>query len=161
MKVGRAFVAGSVGGLVMTALMWMGRTMMGIQSNMEMMFGTMFGMMPGNAAWLLGFAIHLIGSGLIGLIYAWVIEHVTHRGGWVIGAGIGFVHAIIAGLVMGIMPEMHALIPEEMRAPGFFMSNMGAMTVVSEFVMHAIYGGVVGAMYASVSATRAAPPATA
>lgn len=115
MKADRAFVAGIAGGAAMTALGWLGRITMGLPSNMEMMFGTMFGTMfgmrEGPGAWLLGLAIHLIGSGLIALIYARVFEHVTHRAGWLIGTGIGFVHAVIAGVVMGFIPAMHALIP--------------------------------------------------
>lgn len=140
----------------MSALMWLGREMMDMPGNMEMLFGTMFGMTQGNTAWLLGFAIHLVVSGLIALIYGWVFERVTHRAGWLVGAGVGFVHAVIAGLVMGMMPAMHALIPGQMPAPGFYMSNMGAMTVVSEFVLHMIYGAIVGAMYGSVVRWRPA-----
>jgi hypothetical protein len=120
---------------------------------MEMMFGTMFGMRQGASAWLLGFAIHLAGSALIALLYGWIFEHVTHRANWLIGVGIGFIHGILAGIVMGFMPEMHALIPEQMPTPGFFMANMGATTVVFDFVMHMIYGAIVGAAYGPIAHT--------
>jgi hypothetical protein len=152
-KTDRALISGMAGGLVMTALAWIARATMDLPSNMEMMFGTMFGMRQGTSAWLLGLGIHLAGSALIALIYAWSFERVTHRANWLIGGGIGSLHALIAGGVMGFMPEMHALIPEHMPAPGFFMANMGAMPVILDFAMHMIYGAIVGAAYG-----RVAPP---
>lgn len=42
----------------MTGLAWLARATIDVPSNMEMLFGTMFG----TAAWPLGFAIHLTGS---------------------------------------------------------------------------------------------------
>lgn len=86
MNGGNAFVAGVVGGLVMSGLMWLARTMMAMPANLEMMLGTMVAD-PGSTAWIIGFAMHLMISGAIALIYAWAFEHVTHRAAWLIGAG--------------------------------------------------------------------------
>lgn len=149
MNAGRAFVAGLVGGAVMSVLMWMARTMMGMPANLEMMLGTMV-TDPGTTAWLVGFVMHLMISGAIALIYAWAFEHVTHRAGWVVGVGFGVVHAIIAGVVMGMMPMMHPRMPNPVMPPGAFMSQLGAMGVLAEFMLHMIYGAVVGAMYGPV-----------
>jgi hypothetical protein len=153
MKAGRAFVAGMVGGAVMSALMWMGRTVMGMPANLEMMLGTMF-TDPGATAWIIGFVMHLMISGAIALIYAWAFEHITHRAGWLLGAGFGIVHAIIGGMVMGMMPMMHPRMPNPIMPPGAFMSSMGTMGVVAEFVLHMVYGAVVGAMYGAVVHAR-------
>jgi hypothetical protein len=128
MKTGRAFVSGVVGGAVMSAMLAMAR-MMGMPAKLETMLGTMF-LPEGAAAWLLGFVMHLMISGLIALIYAWGFENVTHRAGWLVGAGFGLVHSIVGGVFMGMMPMMHPKIPEMMPAPGAFMSNLGAMGVV-------------------------------
>lgn len=149
MRTGRAFVAGVVGGAVMSALMWMGR-LMGMPANLEMMLGTMLGMAPGLMTWVIGFVMHLIISGLIALIYGWAFERLTHRAGWMIGAGFGVIHAIIGGFAMGMMPAIHPMMPQPMQPPGAFMSNMGTMGVVAEFVLHMVYGAVVGAMYGPV-----------
>jgi hypothetical protein len=65
--------------------------------------------------------------------------------GW-LGVFVGLGHAVVAGLFMGMMPAMHPLIPELMPAPGAFMSGMGPMGVVAEFVGHALYGAIVGAI---------------
>ncbi len=158
MKYGKAFGAGVLGAAVMTVIMALARAM-GMPANLEMMLGTMI-LQPGTGAFLLGLVMHLTISGLIALIYTWGFENVTHRSSAGIGAGFGVIHGVIGGIFMGMMPMMHPLIPEVMPAPGAFMSNMGAMGVTAEMVLHVIYGMVVGAMYAPTHvAGRARVPA--
>ena len=147
MNGGRAFWAGIVGGVVMTILMWMARTFMGMPMNLEMMEGTMLVRPPRPVAWAVGLVMHLMISGLIGLLYAWAFEHVTHRAGAGVGALFGLVHAVLAGLAMGMVPAIHPLIPGEMPAPGAFLSNI-PMGPVAVFALHVIFGSVVGAIYA-------------
>jgi len=158
MQTGKAFVAGVVGGAVMSALTAMARALMGMPANLEMMLGTMVVQPPSAVAWTVGLAIHLVLSGLIALIYAWGFERVTHRAGWAVGAGFGVIHAIIGGLFMGMVPAMHPLIPEQMPAPGAFMSNV-PMGPVALFVLHIIYGAVVGAIYRPVEHPARRPAA--
>lgn len=151
MKVGRAFVAGIVGGVAMSGVMWIGRTFLGMDVNLSMMLGTMVVQPPGAVAWSVGFLMHLMISGLIALLYAWGFEHVTHRGGWLVGVGFSLLHSIGTGLFMGMVPAIHPMIRAgQMPAPGLFMANKGAMYVVALFMLHAIYGAVVGAMYGPV-----------
>lgn len=146
MRTGQAFVAGVVGGVTMTVLQWLVRTFMGMTVNIEMIWGTMF--LPNSGgAWLLGFVIHLLVSGVIGLIYALAFELVTHRAGAGLGAGFSLVHSVFAGLFMGVLPAMHPRIPEAVPAPGFFMSAMGVVGIVVLLLIHAAYGAVVGALY--------------
>jgi len=149
MNAGRAFVAGVVGGAVMSMGLAMGRAM-GMPAKLEMMLGTMPGLQPGTGAFVLGLMMHLTISGLIALVYAWGFETLTHRSSAAIGAGFGVVHGIIGGVFMGMMPLMHPLIPEMMPAPGFFMVNLGMMGVMAEMVLHMVYGAIVGAMYEPV-----------
>jgi hypothetical protein len=147
-NVGRAFMAGVAGGAVMSIGMAIGRAL-GMPGNVEQMMGTMF-VPPGTTAFLLGLFIHLMVSGLIALIYAWGFEHVTHRAGFLVGLGFAVVHTVIAGIVMGMMPMMHPMIPERMPPPGFFMANLGAMAAIAEVVLHLIYGAIVGGLYGPV-----------
>lgn len=149
MNFGKAFLAGVVGGVVMSIGLAMGRAM-GMPANLEMMLGTMMGSQPSTMIWVMGFVMHLIISGLIALIYAVGFEYLTHRSGWLIGVGFGVIHAIIGGIFMGMMPMMHPLIPEQMPAPGAFMSNLGMMGVIAEIMLHLIYGAIVGAIYTPV-----------
>src|SRR5918996_4165907 len=149
MKYGKAFGAGVVGAVVMTVIMAMARAM-GMPVNLELMLGTMMGGPPSLATWILGFIIHLVAGGIFALIYAAGFEYLTHRADWLVGVGFGFIHSLFAGLLMAMMPAMHPLIPEQMPAPGAFMSNMGLMGVVAEIMLHLIYGAIVGAMYGPV-----------
>jgi hypothetical protein len=148
MKVGTAFAAGAAGGAAMVAMLWIARAIFGMDVNLSMMLGTMVVLPPGPIAWVAGFVMHLIISGLIALAYAWGFEHVTHRAGWATGVAFSVIHAFIGGLMFGLVPAIHWLIPEQMPAPGMFLANKGALYVLAFFVLHAVYGAIVGAIYA-------------
>jgi hypothetical protein len=135
-----------VGGVAMTILAWLVRRA-GLDMNAEMMLGSMVSSAPGLTTWLIGFAMHLMISALIALIYAWGFEHVTHRAGAAIGLGFAVIHVAIAGMVMAMIPAMHPMIPEQMPAPGAFMANMGPMFVALFVIEHLLYGAIVGAIY--------------
>ncbi len=152
MKAGKALVAGIIGGVAMTLLAWLARQM-GIGMDAEMMLGTMVSS-PGNAAWLIGFAMHMMLSVAIAFIYAWGFERVTHRAGAVVGLGFAVIHVFLAGMVMGMIPAMHPMIPEQMPAPGAFMANMGTTFVALFVIEHLMFGTIVGAMYGPVVSAR-------
>jgi hypothetical protein len=158
----KALVAGVIGAAVMSIIMAMAR-MMGMPANLEMMLGTMTGGPPSAIRWIMGWIIHLIAGGIFALIYAVGFEYWTHRAGWLVGLGFGIIHTLFSGLLLAMMPIMHPLVPEMMPAPGAFMANLGMMGVGAFFMLHLIYGAIVGAMYgpvvhqplgASVDATR-------
>lgn len=149
MKAGKAFIAGVVGGAVMSVLLAIGRAM-GMPINLEMMLGTMTGMAPGAGTWVLGLIMHLAISGAIGLLYALGFEHVARRAGALPGVVFSLLHIVVGGLVMGAAPSIHPLIPEAMMAPGAFLSNVGDAGVIAFVALHAIYGAVVGVMYGPV-----------
>ncbi|MDP9310480.1 MAG: hypothetical protein M3R24_06265 [Chloroflexota bacterium] len=154
MNYGRAFFAGVVGGAAMTAVITLVRVMGIMDVNLSMMEGSMITAAVGLGTWLLGFVMHLMISGLIALAYAAGFEHVTHRAGWHIGVGFSLIHSLIAGLMFGTMPTIHPLVPDQMPAPGMFMSNKGLMGVLAFFMLHALYGAIVGAMYHVVHTAR-------
>ncbi|MGH7664008.1 MAG: DUF6789 family protein [Gemmatimonadaceae bacterium] len=149
MRIGKAIIAGVVGGVAMTILAWLVRQA-GLPMNAEMMLGSMVSSSPGATTWLIGFIMHLMISALIALAYAWGFERVTHRAGAVVGLGFAVIHVIIAGVVMAMIPVMHPMIPEQMPAPGAFMANMGATFVALFVIEHLLYGAIVGAMYGPV-----------
>lgn len=116
---------------------------MGLSVNVEMIWGTMF--LPNSGgAWLLGLIIHLMVSGIAGLIYAAAFEFITYRASAALGAAFSLVHSVIAGVSIGMLPAIHPRIPEAVPAPGVFMSAMGLTGVVGLFVLHAIYGAIGG-----------------
>jgi hypothetical protein len=143
-----------VGGAVMTVLMFMGRMMGMTAMDLEMALGSMMTQSISSMSWIIGFVIHLMISGLIALVYAYGFEYITHKAGWLTGAGFGVVHVIIAGIFMGMIGMMHPLmvasqsVPDgKLLAPGFFAANFGMMTVVAFIMLHLIYGAIVGALY--------------
>lgn len=162
----RAFWAGVTGGIVMTILMAMGRWMGMTNMNMAMMQGSMITQTLGPGTWFLGLMMHLIISGMIGSIYAWGFESVTRRASAGIGAGFAIIHAIIGGIVIGMMGAMHPLTvspptpvpPGRLLAPGFFAINFGMMTTMAFIVLHLIYGSIVGGMYKTKAQRRRAFP---
>jgi hypothetical protein len=157
MKVGKAIIAGVVGGVAMTVLAWLVRQA-GLQMNAEMMLGSMVSSSPGMTTWLIGFMMHLLISALIALAYAWGFERVTHRAGALVGLGFAVIHVTIAGMVMAMIPAMHPMIPERMPAPGAFLSNMGGTFVALFVIEHLFYGAIVGAMYGPVEHPAAGRP---
>lgn len=149
MRNGRAFWLGVIGGAAVTVLLTLGR-MVGIPANIGMMLGTVTGLAPTPGTWLLGFVMHLVISGLIGLVYAAVFEYVLHQSGSAAGLGVAIIHSIVAGLFMGLVPIINPAIPAILPAPGLFLSNLGGAGVVLFFVVHLIYGWIVGAWYGPV-----------
>lgn len=147
MNIRRAFLAGLVGGLVMAVLAKAGPV------SVEMVLGT-FLLPRGVGAWVLGLVIHLVLSGLIALVYAFGFERITHRASAAIGLGFSLVHFVIGGLALAAIPALHPLIPEEMRAPGMFMSGLGFGGVLLFLIEHLVYGAIVGQLYGRVAHPR-------
>lgn len=147
MNWGRAFFAGITGGLVMTVLMFLGRVMGLTSMNMEMIWGTLLIQNPGSGTWFLGFVVHLLASGVIGMLYGAGFEYWIGRAdGWV-GFGFGIIHAVVGGFLLGVMPAMHPAMPDLVPAPGIFGAYFGAMTVFAFWVLHLVYGVIVGSLY--------------
>lgn len=145
----------------MTIVMALGRAMLGMKANMEALMGTMVYQKPGGTAWVVGFVMHMMLSILIALIYMVGFEKVTHKANALIGAAFAIPHAIIGGLVIGLLGAVHPLIPAMMPNPGPYMINMGAIYVVAMFAVHMMYGATVGAVYAPAESAlheSAVPP---
>lgn len=149
MKSGTAFWAGVLAAAIMSVLMALARAL-GISVHLEMTLGSLFTGTFGAATWILGFIVHLLASGLVALLYGLAFEYVTHRAGWGMGDLVALVHIVIAGFFFALIPAIHPLIPEALRAPGAFMANLGFWGVVAFIVLHLVYGGIVGAVYRPV-----------
>jgi len=141
-----AFGAGIVGAVTMTILMVIARAMGLTTMNLEMMLGSMITSTFGTGTWVLGFAWHVINGGVFALIYAAGFKQYG-KANVTLGAAFGFVHWIVAGIFMGLLPAMHPLIPVALSAPGYFAASTGVFNFFAELVMHLIYGGIVGAIY--------------
>jgi hypothetical protein len=146
MKYGHAFVAGVIGGVVVSAVSAVARVL-GVPVNFEILLGTILGHPPSLATWLAGLAAHLAFAGLVGLLYGWGFETLSGRADWRVGLGFGLVHAIVAGVLLWVLPAVHPLMAERIPAPGPFLSRFGGLGVLVELVVHLTYGATVGALY--------------
>lgn len=154
--VGAAIVAGLVGTLAMTAAMVMGSRMMGIQMDMPTTLGTMV-FPKGPIAWVAGLMMHLMLGVVFFIVYAALFRGFdihTSVAGW--SVLFGGVHAMLAGMAFGMMPMLHprmvaspVSLPGAIPAPGFFGVKLGAMAPMAIVAVHALYGVVGGAIYAS------------
>lgn len=149
-----AIIAGLVSTLVISAMMAMGPRMGMPEMDMPAMLGSMFGAPPNKA---LGWVMHLMLGALFAIVYALLFPVV---GGNIIalGAVFGVAHWLVVGLVMGMMPMMHAGIRSgEVAEPGVYMLRQGgAMGFVGGLMGHIVYGLVVGIVYGLVAGGFAA-----
>lgn len=151
MNLGRAFLAGVIGGMVMGMMLMVAHSSSMTPLNMAMYQGSMMLGETSSTAWWLGMFSHLMISGLIGIIYAVGFEYITKASSWLIGAGFGIVHWLIAGVFLGMMSMMHPLMQAggELAPPGFFATNFGMFSIIAVLVLHVIYGAIVGLIYNS------------
>jgi hypothetical protein len=131
MNVGRAFIAGVCGTLIMSLVM-IGLRAAGLDLHVEQQLATMLGL----NAWIVGFIVFLIIGGLVGIIYACVFEWILHQAG--IGAGMltGAYNSIFAGFFWSFA-----------GGPGPFWMRLGAGGIGSLFLVHFVYGATVGVIY--------------
>lgn len=136
--VGSGALAGLVGGLAFGALMAM----------MSML--PMVGMLAGSESALVGFAIHMLISAVIGAIYGGLVALVGLTSAYAVLPGIGigiaygFVWWIIGPLVL--MPIMMGMGPQ-------FGSALTQMNLLS-LMGHLIYGALLGGAFAMISGRR-------
>lgn len=142
----RAFFAGVFGAAIMSLLLAIARVW-GMEANPSLLLGSMITRLMDSSTWFLGFLLHLAIGGVFGLIYGQIFERWLHRASASGGAAIGFIHAIIAGLLVGLAPVVHPLMPQTLAAPGVFFTNLGTAAVIAFIVLHVLYGMLVGSLY--------------
>ena len=147
---GAAIVAGLVGTVVMTAILYMGMAMMPRQMTMNLLY--MLGTMMTRdkvMAYGIGTMMHGTMGIVLGLIHIGVFQAfglVSAVAAW--GLLFGFVHYLIVGMGMGMMGIMHPLMRNgQMPAPGLFVRNFPPMTVMGFLMLHLVYRLVVALLY--------------
>lgn len=148
-RAARAFLAGLAGGTVMSLAVVAAARAVGLLAGLEVMANAALGGPAGSTRWLAALGIHLAISGAIGLLYAAGFERLTRRAGWRVGLAFSVVHALVAGLLLGLAPPPVA---EMLPSPGPFMSNLGAAAVAAFVALHLAYGAIVGALYGPTGA---------
>jgi hypothetical protein len=158
MRAKRAFVFGILGAAAISVLSAVLRAV-GLPITLEMILGTMFGWAPSPGAFVLGLAMHLAIGGAFGLLYGWLMETVWDHGGASMGMILGVLHASLIGMIVGMTPQWHPLVPERLADPGPYFANLGIAGVLCFFAVHVLYGAIVGAGYGHVAAERHWAPA--
>ncbi|MBI3244678.1 MAG: hypothetical protein HYZ49_20560 [Chloroflexi bacterium] len=141
-----AIVAGVVGTIVMSMIMLMAPMMGMPKMAIWEMLGSMFSKDGNNAlGWVMHFMMGVIFAVIYAALWAAGLGSATWAGGLVFGAA----HWLIAGLMMGGVPMMHAGIKAgTVKAPGVLMLNMGGMMgFMGGLIGHVIYGLVVALVY--------------
>ena len=141
-----AFIAGTIGGGVMSLILYAARATGLTRMNLEMMEGSMFTRDVSVLTWMIGVFVHLVLSGLIGIVYGCVLE-LWGAATWWRGMVIALGHTLLAGGFMWLIPAIHPAVPELLPDPGFLAGNFGAATVAAVVVAHLVYGAVVGWIY--------------
>lgn len=141
-----AIVAGLVGTIVFSIVMMVGPKMGMPKMAIWEVLGAMFSP-AGNTG--LGWMMHLMMGVIFGIIYTalWA----AGIGSVIVASGIifGIIHWLVAGLMMGAMPMMHAGIKAgSISAPGVFMlKDGGMMGFMGGLIGHVIFGVVVALVY--------------
>ncbi len=138
----KGMIAGFAATVVLSLLM-MAKTMMGVMPNLDVI-GMLAKMMNGSLAmgWIGHFAIGtIVFGGAFALFNGFIPgkSQVTK----------GVVFGIVAWLLMMVM-----IMP--MAGAGLFGLNLGIMAPMMTFVLHIIFGAVLGKVYASLTAGQAA-----
>ncbi len=121
--------------------------------DLPMMLGTLVVDDPDRAR-AVGFLIHLGIGQVFALGYALVFALVD-RAGWLLGAGLGLLHALVALTVLvPLLPGVHPRMASTragpatgpgLEPPGLLGSNYGHQTVAVAVVAHLAYGVALGA----------------
>lgn len=156
MKTGRAFVGGVIGALTISAVTGILR-LVGVAIHLELLLGSMLLGAVGPPVWVLGLVMHLLAGGICGVAYAAIFERGLHDANAGLGVALGAVHAVIAGVLLAYLPEVHPLIPAFMPAPGLFLLGLGAFGVLLFIGLHLMFGAIVGTYYGPTAAERRAP----
>lgn len=138
----RALLAGLLGWVAFTAVLFMAPRMGLPPMNVPRMLGGMFGI----NSLAMGWALHLmVGLGL-GVIYAYGFSERLPGAAWLRGMLFGLVPWLFMMVVLA--PMLPAVDPMLARMPpGFFFVNMGLMAVMGSLIAHLIFGLVIGAVY--------------
>jgi len=146
MNVIGAVVAGLVGTAVFSVMLEIS-PLMGVPK-MEIP-KTLGGMLPGGTP--VGWIAHVMMGVIWAIIFAGLWAAGIGNPGWLWGLIYGVGAFVVAGFTMPMMLTMHPQVKAgTMPNVGIFMSGAGVMGVMGGLVGHAIFGLVVGLVYAAL-----------
>ena len=144
---------GFVGTIVLTSSLRLAQELGITRMDIPLMLGTAF-TSDRSRANAIGYAVHFV-NGLVFAFMYWLIFRAIGHAGWLVGLGLGAVHALFAGgaLVGVLLPAVHPRMgtpwsdAEEtplLEPPGFLLENYGPRTALGNLAAHLAYGALVG-----------------
>lgn len=130
-----------IAGSVMSVLFILAN-FLGSKAIFVMYWGIPFGLLPGPAAWIVGFIVHLLVSGLIAEIYAAGFRLVK-SGLLITGFLFSCVHLTIAGALLWFFPFFYPGFPDIVQGPGPFFVWYGVAGVYTFIGAHVMYGLII------------------
>lgn len=131
MNTGRAFIAGIAAAAVASVVILLLR-MVGVPLDIHPRLAEMFGA----SGWVVGLVLYLVIGGAVALLYAVFFEWAFNQAGVGPGLLVGAWNTIIAGFLWAGGSD-----------PGRFWQHFGVAGMASLFLVHFVYGGVVGGLY--------------
>jgi len=127
----RAFIDGIVAAAVANGILVLLRAA-GLRLDIDTQLAALFGM----SSWVVGLALYLLIGGAFALVYAVIFEWALNQAGVGPGLLLGAWHTIVAGFIWASTTD-----------PGRFWVHFGAAGIAALFLVHFVYGGIVGGMY--------------
>ena len=148
MNVLSAVISGILGTFAISMVMAVAPMMGMPKMNIVDMLSTMFG----KSNLVLGWMMHLMMGAVFALIYAFLWSIGIGSAGWLSGLIFGAAHWLVVGLIMGVIPIMHAGINNgDVEAPGLWMTNQGGtLSFIGGLMGHMVFGLVVALVYAII-----------
>ncbi len=148
MNILNAVISGILGTLAISMVMAVAPKMGMPKMDIVDMLSTMFGK-PNR---VLGWMMHLMMGVVFALIYAFLWSKGIGSPGWLSGLIFGAAHWLVVGLMMGVIPIVHAGIKSgDVEAPGLWMINQGGMlSFVGGLMGHLVFGLVVALVYVKI-----------
>ncbi|NOQ39364.1 MAG: hypothetical protein GQ562_03525 [Anaerolineales bacterium] len=148
MNILNAVISGILGTFAISMVMAVAPKMGMPKMDIVDMLSTMFGK-PNR---VLGWMMHLMMGVVFALIYAFLWSQGIGSPAWLSGLIFGAAHWLVVGLMMGVIPIMHAGIKNgDVEAPGLWMTNQGGMlSFIGGLMGHMVFGLVVALVYAII-----------
>jgi hypothetical protein len=150
-----AVLWGFVGTIVLTTIMSASQGLRLTRMSLPFLLGTI--VTPNrDRAMLVGTLIHLVDGWLFAFLYVAAFES-WHRANWVLGGGIGLVHAVaVLTVAMPLIPAIHPRMVSpyfgptpnrQLQPPGFLALHYGRRTPLVTLLAHVAYGVILGSFY--------------
>lgn len=148
-----AIVGGFVGTVVLTTILRGASELGWTRMDLPFLLGTAASDDRARAK-VFGYALHFVFGLVFALVY-YAVFVVVDRSGVLLGALLGFVHALFAStaLVSILLPVVHPRMGTGFDAagdapllepPGFMLVNYGRQTPLATILSHIVYGAIVG-----------------